>query len=129
MCSHTGWYNILRLHVLDWQDKYKAYFLQLEAEKNKTQEVLNQWKSKRDAEVANIDADYLAKVANMTAGRDQYKEWYSEAEEIDKERRKKFQQMVRPHRARTARPQRDLEHDKFLSDNNLGDAVANLLII
>jgi hypothetical protein len=110
------------LHVLDWQDKYKAYFLQLEAEKNKTQEVLNQWKSKRDAEVANIDADYLAKVANMTAGRDQYKE-------IDKERRKKFQQMVRPHRARTARPQRDLEHDKFLSDNNLGDAVANLLII
>jgi len=96
MCSHAGWYNILRLHVLDWQDKYKAYFLQLEAEKNKTQEVLNQWKSKRDAEVAKIDADYLANVANMTAGSDQYKEWYSEAEEIDKERRKKFHQMVSP---------------------------------
>jgi hypothetical protein len=60
--------------------------------------VLNQWKSKRDAEVAKIDADYLEKVSNMTAGRDQYKEWYSQAEELDKERRAKFHKMVSPDR-------------------------------
>ena len=33
------------------QDKYDAYFLQLESEKNQTQEVLSEWKAKRDAEV------------------------------------------------------------------------------
>ena len=60
--------------------------------------MLNQWKSKRDAEVAKIDADYLEKVSNMTAGRDQYKEWYSQAEELDKERRAKFHKMVSPDR-------------------------------
>eukprot|EP00802_Teleaulax_amphioxeia_P009826 Tamp_09848.p1 GENE.Tamp_09848~~Tamp_09848.p1 ORF type:complete len:485 (+),score=170.90 Tamp_09848:97-1455(+) len=94
MVEREDWNAEMKELHQEKQDKYRAYFLGLEAEKNKTEEVLNQWKSKRDAEVAKIDADYLEKVSNMTAGRDQYKEWYSQAEELDKERRAKFHKMI-----------------------------------
>ena len=77
------------------QDKYKAYFLRLEAEKNQTQEILSQWKEKRDAEVASIDADYLEKVGNVSTGRNQYKTWYEEALKLDEERQEKYKKMVR----------------------------------
>jgi Skp family chaperone for outer membrane proteins len=80
--------------ALTWQDKYKAYFLRLEAEKNQTQEILSQWKEKRDAEVAKIDADYLQNIGNVTTGRDQYKSWYDEALALDEERQAKFKTMV-----------------------------------
>lgn len=76
------------------QDKYKAYFLRLEAEKNQTSEILSQWKEKRDAEVAKIDADYLQNIGNVTTGRDQYKSWYDEALALDEERQAKFKTMI-----------------------------------
>lgn len=82
------------LTQLGWQDKYKAYFLRLEAEKNQTQEILSQWKEKRDAEVAKIDADYLENIGNVSTGRDQYKSWYEEALKLDEERQTKFKKMV-----------------------------------
>lgn len=85
--------------ALTWQDKYKAYFLRLEAEKNQTSEILSQWKEKRDAEVAKIDADYLQNIGNVTTGRDQYKSWYDEALALDEERQAKFKTMVSARRA------------------------------
>lgn len=76
------------------QDKYEAYFLQLQAEKNQTQEILSGWKTKRDAEVAKIDADYLEHIGDVSTGRDEYRVWYDDALNLDAERQAKFKTMI-----------------------------------
>jgi len=76
------------------QDKYEAYFLKLQAEKNQTQEILSAWKTKRDAEVAKIDAAYLEHIGNVSTGREEYKTWYQDALKLDQERKEKFKKMI-----------------------------------
>lgn len=93
MLERQDWNAEMREQHEVKQDKYFAYQLRLEAEKNKTAEILTQWKEKRDAEVAKIDADYLEHLGNVTLGVD-YKMWYDQALAMDKERRARFHKMV-----------------------------------
>ena len=94
MVSREDWNQEMKeLHQAQ-TDKYSAYFLHLQAEKNKTAEILSAWETKRDEELAKIDADYVEKVANVSTGREEYQKIYDDAEKADAERQATFKNMI-----------------------------------